>query len=1172
MRIQLNTTSYDGCDLIGQVSRSSSNLPGLTTLNVSLELPTNIVLPKTPQLISCTLSEDTGNPIKFFTGWYLGASAKPVNNNESFLWTFKVVDVLYYLANSKSVNSYSNSTTLQGHAEDLAALAERPAIPGAFRYLDIDVVPSDTDPFSFVIENNSLNLQAIITELAKISGYEVAVRELLWTDHATLFASTGAITALVFRQPGTTQELAPIMEINFDPSDANFCDFPFTDFAFGFETEGITSVEVLGKGGAKAREDGETIETSYSKMFFFPVPKPLTDSNIDEFEVPIVLNNDINKVNQVLLIKDTNDTTQLEVIFPYDPNTPLTAGQCYFDKEGNPPSIRLSQEDLTALTQDAYLGVLLNFQFIKVVEHDAGSTTALSTSTHGAFNHAYRTVKDESIADFPSATSIAQSTLLEAKKGNFFCSGKRLTTTENWINGQVMRVQIPSQSVDKWVKVVSSNATVKNKIFDSGSNQYRDEIDYSLSFAEVDKNIFSRSFGTSLGRSASSGNSAGFPVYDEIPFGTTETGCNVGISTTVGTNYTYGGSSLSGLPSLQVPDAITDAGTVTKSWTISNADNEISTVLSYVTFIGDPTTNGILEIKVDGSTLTTISIDGTINNIVFDIDLTGYPGTDIPIEAILSISSQAELLSIAEAHIAVACCRMATIAGNPNNFIGSNRIFGDGGDARAAGINIPTAITTDVDNNLYIAHEGQASSNSSDLIRKVNASDNIINTLVGGSATYPPVDGGSPTDYQFKYIGGIAQYNDEIYFIDSFPNYVWKTDLAGLALTLVYEDPAGNGSSAFYVGLAIDPTNGDLFIADQGNHIILKLANGATSTTIYAGTSGSSGFSGDGGAATSAQLSLSATPIGLNTDSNGNLYICDTGNQRIRKVTKVTGIITTIAGNPSASFGGDYRNSTDTYIDPNGVAISSSGEMVFFDQAYKVIRKITNDNKLRSIAGYVLIHNTDSTTFDGELQPGSPGFYGDGHASTFAAIGSVGANLIYDQNGEIVFVDPENYAIRKLVCTTLVTCPSITVSKISTSGDVTNASENQIDITGGNSNDPATSTSGSATYEIDLRSPDFIGHSVTATFVYSFTMQSVSTSTTANINNTITIDGDTVLSVVASNPFTAPGSGSENGTKTVDLTKYLGKIVTVVITIDQFFDTSASGVTIGFSLDTTLSC
>lgn len=522
MRIQLDTTTYDGCDLTAQVSRSTSAIPGLTTLNCSIELPIDVELPQDPQLISCVLSEDTASPLKWFTGWYLGATAKPVNNNESFLWTFKVVDVLYYLANSKSISNYSNSTTLEGHARDIAVLAERPATTGSYRYLDIEAAPADTDPFGFAIENNSLNLQAAFAELAKRSGYEVTIQEVGWTDHATLFASTSSITRIIFREAGSNEELAPVALANFDPSDPDFCDdFPFTDFSFGWEKEGITSSEVRGKGGDKAKEEGETIVTSYSKYRAIPIIQPQTDAAITEFDFAFELSADINKLNQVLVLPELG---QLEVLFPYDPNTALTAGQVYFDKESSPPRVIFFQDDITGLTVDNTCYVLENFQFIKVIETDSASSTALGAATHGAFNKAYHTISDPAIADFPTATSVAQSDLAEAIKGNFFCSGKRLTTTENWLNGQLMNVTIPSQNIDKWVKVVSSSGTVKGKVFDSGENEYRDEIDYSLTFAEVDKNIFSGSFLGRLGAMArgggngSGGNNPAFPVYDEIPF------------------------------------------------------------------------------------------------------------------------------------------------------------------------------------------------------------------------------------------------------------------------------------------------------------------------------------------------------------------------------------------------------------------------------------------------------------------------------------------------------------------------------------------------------------------------------------------------------------------------------------------------------------------------------
>src|SRR5690348_16500614 len=95
-------------------------------------------------------------------------------------------------------------------------------------------------------------------------------------------------------------------------------------------------------------------------------------------------------------------------------------------------------------------------------------------------------------------------------------------------------------------------------------------------------------------------------------------------------------------------------------------------------------------------------------------------------------------------------------------------------------------------------------------------------------------------------------------------------------------------------------SQGNLYVADAGAHVVREVSS-AGAVSIVAGT-GVQGFAGDGGLATAAQLD---SPMGLAVDASGNLYISDTHNQRIRKITASTGIITTIAGIGTAGFSGD---------------------------------------------------------------------------------------------------------------------------------------------------------------------------------------------------------------------------------------------------------------------------
>ena len=216
------------------------------------------------------------------------------------------------------------------------------------------------------------------------------------------------------------------------------------------------------------------------------------------------------------------------------------------------------------------------------------------------------------------------------------------------------------------------------------------------------------------------------------------------------------------------------------------------------------------------------------------------------------------------------------------------------------------------------------------------------------------------------------------------------TVVAGTEATEGYSGDNGPATSATLdspTGVAVD-ANGNIFIADSHNHRIREVSSG-TITTI-AGT-GTAGFSGDNGAATSAQLAL---PSAVAVDSTGNIYIADTNNQRIRMISGTT--ISTIAGDGEELFAGDGAAATAAVLDsPTGVAVDKSGNVYIADR---------HNQRIRMISG---------TTISTIAGSGTAGFSGDGATATAAQLFKP-SGVSVDASGNVYIADTGNQRIREL--------------------------------------------------------------------------------------------------------------------------------------------------------------
>jgi hypothetical protein len=346
---------------------------------------------------------------------------------------------------------------------------------------------------------------------------------------------------------------------------------------------------------------------------------------------------------------------------------------------------------------------------------------------------------------------------------------------------------------------------------------------------------------------------------------------------------------------------------------------------------------------------------------------------------------------------------VSTVAGSATAGYG-----GDGGAATSAKINAPKSIALDGSGNLYIADT------SNNVIRLVNSGTGVIATYAGNHSAGYSGDGGAATSASLNSPTGVAVDGaGNVYIADSLNNVIRKVDgVSGNISTWVgtgaqgYTGDNGAATSATMnspQAIAFD-AGGDAYVSDANNNVVRKVSAATRIITTIAGT-GTSGFSGDSGAAVNANLNL---PQGVALDSSGNLYIADNQNQRIRMVNASTGIITTLAGTSSAGYTGDGGPAASASLSsPEDVELDPAGNLYIADAANNVIRKISAQTA------------TISTAFG----TGTAGFSGDGGSASNAAFHSPFA-VVRSPSGNLYIDDSLNNRIRKI---DLLDGPSLTL-------------------------------------------------------------------------------------------------------------------------------------------------
>jgi sugar lactone lactonase YvrE len=345
---------------------------------------------------------------------------------------------------------------------------------------------------------------------------------------------------------------------------------------------------------------------------------------------------------------------------------------------------------------------------------------------------------------------------------------------------------------------------------------------------------------------------------------------------------------------------------------------------------------------------------------------------------------------------------ITTIAGDGSGY------SGDGGPATKGGMTQPWGIVFDAAGDYYVSEQG------SDRVRKVTKSTGFLSTIAGwgpnaagqinysdpvgitadpgtGIALYQSTAVYADPRSTLLYIGGYS--SQAVYSIDSSTGKV--SNFAGNGIAGF----AGDGTVATTLGVqlsnpsgSVKDASGDVYIADFSNCVVRKVTAGTGVISTVAGTPGRCGFSGDGGAALSAEM---YGPSALAIDSANNLYIADYYNCSIRRVDGSSQIITTYAGIDACGYNGDNLPATSAKLNyPNGVAIDGQGNLFIADQNNHRIRKVdANFGFITTVAG-----------------DGVGGYTKDGFATAVSLNTPQGVTA--DPNGNIFISDTYNDILR----------------------------------------------------------------------------------------------------------------------------------------------------------------
>jgi hypothetical protein len=326
--------------------------------------------------------------------------------------------------------------------------------------------------------------------------------------------------------------------------------------------------------------------------------------------------------------------------------------------------------------------------------------------------------------------------------------------------------------------------------------------------------------------------------------------------------------------------------------------------------------------------------------------------------------------------------------GTVSTLAGGSKSGSTNGTGAGAQFDNPVGVASDSAGNLYV------SDTFNHTIRKITPAGSV--TTLAGSATLDGSTDGSGNAARFSYPAGIAVDPAGNIFVADGKHTIRKITPAGAVSTLAGSAGTSGTTDAAGIaarfknpeGIAVDPS-GNLVVADKFNQTIRRITAAGVVTTL-AGSPGAVGSADGTGSAARFDF-----PSGVALDSAGNVYVADTGNQTIRKITPA-GVVTTLAGMADATGATDGTGSAARFDNPNGVIVDPTGVVYVTDSYNQTIRRISAAGVVTTVAG--------TPKASGHVN-------GVGSSARFFAPIGLGLNPA----GEIFVADSTNAAIRKII-------------------------------------------------------------------------------------------------------------------------------------------------------------